>query len=94
MNSLPFSSLSPLQRSKAATLFQDVLFGASSTEYAFEIDAATDQPNGRRSPLQERAHGKGKGGRRYQLTVISQSQPRWNSEKARRLVQILELAKG
>jgi hypothetical protein len=55
-----FSSLLPAQRSRAASLFQDELFGSLPEDYTYEIDAATGQLTGIRTRIVQpaRSHGK------------------------------------
>jgi hypothetical protein len=51
MTFLPFSFLSSPQLAQAAALFRDDVFGASSEDYLYEVDAASGLLTGRRSPV-------------------------------------------
>ena len=46
-----FSSLTPLQKAEAASLFVDVYFGTLPQDYSYEVDAASGQLTGQRNPL-------------------------------------------
>jgi hypothetical protein len=83
---IPYSHLSSFQRSRAASLFHDDLFGCVPEDYIYGVDAATDQLTGARTRVRMIAREKGR--KITEVRLMSTGPLRLTPAQARGLVRL------